>query len=207
MLFCPLALRANVVGSLLGAAGLAACTPAEPPGELIGVYDVASRLSENSCGPTAVIAGDTDYSIELRRDQETAYWQLLDSQPVTGRFHGDATLSIHVQSYIRLYDASYLEEMRLDDPLDFVSFTPGQSPPAKGCTLVQTEELSAELDPAADHDAGVTEEVDLVGTHQLHLTAESGSDCSAALQHGGGPFEALPCDIHYALTARKRAEP
>lgn len=203
-------LAASLLGWLSGCA-------TEPPGEQIGVFDVEATLKDNTCGEGAVIAGDSRYAVELRRDREAAYWQFLGGQPLAGSFEADS-FQIEIRTYIELYGPQ--SEAPLDDPLDFATLEPGvAAEPTPGCTLTQDEELrgtvAAKWLDAGIGDAGsagdspadagdASKEADLVGEHVQVLTPVTGSDCGRALLSQGGIFRSLPCEIRYSLAATRR---
>jgi len=176
--------------ALASAALLTACRPL--PGEVVGTYAVTMALEENTCGIAAVHPLDgRKYSVELRDDDDHAYWRIPGQTPIQGS-----------------YDAPRFA-------FEYASVVASSAPDSgtPNCRLLQSEVLSGQV---AQGDAGVQvvdldageaddesrdESLMLVGDHKLTITTSG--DCSEALQPAGA-FEKLPCVVRYALSGVKR---
>jgi hypothetical protein len=177
---------------LLGICSLAACQPL--PGEVVGTYAVTMELEENTCGNAAVHPLDGNkYSVELREDDEHAYWRIPSQTPIEGSYNAPR-FEFELESLV----ASSVPD--------------GGTLP---CRLIQTELLTGRVALSdagvtdVDLDAGESEEDErgkglmLLGKHELNISAEPGGDCSEALPPKGA-FQKLPCVLRYQLRGVNR---
>ena len=176
--------------TLLGAYLLAACQPL--PGEVVGTYSVTMMLEENSCGLAAVHPLDgKKYSVELRDDDELAYWRIPGQTPIQGKYEAP-DFSFEYASVV----ATGMNDAGMAT-----------------CRLVQSELLTGrvalsaagvqEVDLDAGSDAARDENIVLLGEHELTISQQPGGDCSEALPPKGA-FEKLPCVVRYGLSGVKR---
>jgi len=176
-------LRYALLAGLLVIFG-AACEPPDYPGESLGSFRIEGTLEANTCGVDAVPAfANLVFESELRMDGSTPYWRRDGLLPVGGVVRSDGRLEF---------------EFRQTFPL-------GPNPDGTGerCYLTQTEHVLVVLlgDEDGVSDAGVPP--GLEGTNGIHWAPASDTECAYVTVASGGPFEALPCDVDYALVGQR----
>lgn len=161
----------------------------EPPGEYYGTYEITGVLTANECGAAVPALNPFTFRVELRTDGGAALWRRPQA-PLTYGVVRDGVWEIDSTATVPVYDA---------DP----------SIGLAGCALTQVEsivleELLADLDAAMPDggasDAGPSDEIQMQGTTTITYTPTAGSDCSPTLVTYGGPFDSLPCALHYELS-------
>jgi hypothetical protein len=188
----------------------------EPPGELVGAYQIEGALTENTCGSRALPAIDPlSFAVEIREQDRQGLW-LRDTPPARpGRLDEDGSFEFTFESRypVTTTTESRLESLieadaeKLADPAAYEDLDSMQSTP---CLLLVDERVSGRLlrdsrpaqdgDPEGARDAGADEEDDLVGENSIDIRAAGGTDCDLVLEAQGGPFLELPCRAHYQLS-------
>jgi hypothetical protein len=185
----------------------------EPPGELVGAYQIDGALTENSCGSRALPAVDPlSFSVEIREDDRQGLW-LRDTPPARpGRLDEDGSFEFTFESR---YPVTATTETRVESLLerdveelaDPATYDDLDATRAQPCLLLVDERVSGQLlrdsrplDPDAPgaRDAGADQEHDLVGENTIDVRG-AGGDCGVVLEEQGGPFLELPCRAHYEL--------
>lgn len=186
------------------AAAASGCIDAALPGEPVAAFDVVGTLDENGCGARAVPVHDPlRFSVELRRDGNTAYWRRDGERPAAGRVIGTRRYRFTMDSRVTATEAT--------------------SQVQPGCTLAQTERVEASLtlhgqdgsvpapadagtgpsDPERS-DAGVSGRHALTGSNRIELAPTAASHCGDLRAERGGPFLRLPCRIGFTLHGTER---
>lgn len=168
---------------------LACLTGGDPPGEYYGTYEITGVLTANECGAAVPALDPFTFRVELRTDGGSAMWRRQQAPLIYGVVR-DGVWEIDSTATLPVYEA---------DPATGVV----------GCALTQAEsivleELVADLDAALPDggpmDAGEPGDTQMQGTTTITYTPTPGSDCSPTLVTYGGPFDALPCTLHYELS-------
>jgi hypothetical protein len=162
------------------------CVPNDEgvPGNSQGSHLWQGRLSENTCGPSAVPADDEiEMRVQLRRDGALAVWRRPGSPLMLGSIESDESWRLNFSTTVNVYEF---------DPLT------GRGP----CSFEQVETIRfAPVEPEESTDPEMTEDQELrfVGTSVTRWYPSPGTDCSASLAIVGGPFFDLPCEVEYAI--------
>jgi hypothetical protein len=182
-----------------------ACEPEEPPGELIGTYDIVGHLEDNTCGSTAMPAvNPLLFEAQIRDDDGVGVWiPPKGSAMVLGSISADGKFSFRQEIQFEV------EQDTEPDYLSYDEIDPGGG--ASTCVLTQAEIIQGNVlrhDLEGPGDAGGMDLPDdgpeLNGTNTIDVSAASGSDCSPSTSAGGGPFLALPCRIYYTLEGTRQ---
>ena len=203
-----------VAPPILSAALYGCALPEDRPGDLVGAYRIDGSLMENSCGSAALPAADPlNFDVEIRKQGRSGYWVVAAPPPYPGLLDDDGDFSFERQSTYDLGEqrsAELLVDMdieRLTDPEAARQL--GDDTPAP-CRLTVSERVAGTLlRVSAAHEAqdgGISAEgrsgrssgTDLVGKNDIAIRVASG-DCRRSLREHGGPFERLPCAVHYDL--------
>ena len=170
---------------------LACLTGNEPPGEYYGTYEITGVLTENECGAAVPALNPFTFRVELRTDGGAALWRRPEA-PLSYGIVREGVWEIDSAATLPVYEA---------DP------TTGML----GCALTQAESIVLE-ELVADQDAAIPDggggdageemgdALTMQGTTTITYTPTAGSDCSPSLVTFGGPFDALPCALHYELS-------
>lgn len=181
----PLPSRARVRSvaalGLLAALAPAGCSGTDKysPGTKLGTFHVHAALASTSCGAAR---DPWEFDVRLSHDGSLLYW-VQGGAPVQGRVdrEGRATL-----------EAEVVEELRAADPKRRTT----------SCTVARKDRLTIAL-----RDADGAEAADpatataFAGALVYTFAATDGSDCADQVAAGGGDFDALPCELHYDVTA------
>jgi hypothetical protein len=184
----PPAILGSMTGGLVLLHSLASwgCVPNDEgvPGNSQGSHLWQGRLSENTCGPSAVPADDEiEMRVQLRRDGALAVWRRPGSPLMLGSIESDESWRLNFSTTVNVYEF---------DPLT------GRGP----CSFEQVETIRfAPVEPEESTDPEMTEDQELrfVGTSVTRWYPSPGTDCSASLAIVGGPFFDLPCEVEYAI--------
>ncbi|MDD9937569.1 MAG: hypothetical protein OXT09_28410 [Myxococcales bacterium] len=204
--------RSGVVLGIL----VAGCN-VEPPGELLGEYDLRGALLENTCGVEALPANDPLlFQAQIRDDDGRALWLMMPpARP--GVLEDDGDFSFETESSFQVDpdrpaqgpDPFAPDPEAFTDEASLEAFAPAGSQAGPACTLLIIERMNGTLwrdlhgvydasDAAEDVD-DETAGLDLVGENEIEIRAASGSDCRLVMSDQGGPFEALPCHALYEI--------
>lgn len=147
------------------------------PGEVLGFFTLAGKLSEDTCGKDNLHAPDQwSFDVKLSRDGSALYW-LNGREGIVGEINKAGEFSF---------------ETHIDLPI-----TPKHGA-VKGCTIVRRDLATGTL---ADSNAALS--VKLTYAYE----AAAASDCSELITLAvEGMPEALPCRMSYSLKGSRLAE-
>jgi hypothetical protein len=189
----------------LVALALPGCQKQEPPGELVGVYVVSGKLTENTCGLTALPTLDPlAFQAEIRGENGIGYWQIAKQPAYTGELA--ATGEFRFVSEQSSLVAGGLRPRQDLEPTDFIVPDQDVDLDNSTCALVFKQVVSGELRRSLQAldggivDGGVAD--DLAGDHDIEVSPLAGSECTAQLAVAGGTFATLPCRAHYDLSGQ-----
>jgi hypothetical protein len=158
------------------------------PGEPLGTFHVSATLQATSCGATTAAPASTDdvawappswaFDIRLAQDGSTLYW-IQGDVPVSGNIDPTHRATLSTSAIHVLVPPN----------------TPGQA----ACAM--------ERNDAVDLTLAGSPITHLSGALRYAYTPTSDSDCSAMLAAAGGSFQALPCQVVYAITADRTVAP
>lgn len=171
----------------------------ELPGELIGTFEAAGLMVEQSCGAAIPAPDPLELKFDLRSESNgRAYWQQWGGSTFAGvEDDGRYTFQIS-QSWVVI------------EPDRFRGYV--------GCSVTQRDVFTFEVDviePTTDPDGGVPEDASMerdadagleplsftmTGSQITEIAPVTGSDCTPAVAATGGPFTSLPCRVEYVLT-------
>jgi hypothetical protein len=154
---------------LAAALAALACEATPLPGTQLGTFKVVATSKTNSCGLGA--PNPWTFDVRLSRSSSALYWSWMDGRPIlSGPLDGS--------SHAQLTDS----QTGNVDPTDA-----GLGP----CTLQRQDDLEVDLPEAGSGS--------FAGTLGYSFSAAAGADCSDQLSTSGGPFDALPCRVSYAM--------
>lgn len=146
------------------------------PGEAIGFFTVAGKLSADSCGAESLNApAEWSFDVKLTRDGSTLYW-LNGREAIVGQIDKAGSFDF---------------ETHLDLPLA------ERHGAAKGCTIVRRDSAQGTL--AKSEDA-------LSLKLSYGYSATSDSDCAEFATGTDGLPLLLPCSMTYSLRGQRIAE-
>jgi hypothetical protein len=148
------------------------------PGEGIGVFHVTATLVSSTCGTTP---NPWEFDVKLRHDAQTLYW-VQGGAPVQG--------TVDSSAHTTMTDANSTTLREANDQKKIPS-----------CVVVRTDSLDVVLDKSDPAAADA-----LNGTIGYRFDVPNGSDCSDQTTASGGDFDALPCEVHYTMAAKKSAD-
>lgn len=187
--------------------------PTELPGEHVGAYSVSGELTENSCGSAAVPAVDPlQFKVEVRDHQGTGLWVQGAPPGRPGKLEEDGVFRFRLESRYNVPGKPaepvemliYTDIEKLADPATYDNL---DRKPAQPCQLLVSETVEGRLLADDREQAGGSasrpkpstgDRVDLIGENEIAIRA-AGGDCSLVLADNGGPFDDLPCRVHYEL--------
>jgi hypothetical protein len=158
----------------------ASCTGKDPynPGQGIGMFHVSAQLVSTTCGTTP---NPWEFDVKLRHDAQTLYW-VQGGAPVQG------TLDASAHATLTSANSSTLREANEQKKL-------------ASCVVTRSDSLEILLDKTDPSAADA-----LTGTLGYAFVPASGSDCSDQTTATGGDFDALPCEVHYTLSAKRTGD-
>lgn len=199
----------------LAVASICGCRKGAPAasGELVGAYQIAGALIENTCGSAALpTVNPLRFAVEIRRDNNVGYWQVEKRAAQAGLLEDDGSFRFLSEQTSLVGQG---QAVRNDlQPQDFLTLDPDFDLKRARCLMTVRETIKGRLGRAlagALSDAGAgqpdggddapraTGDEDMKGENLIEVTATQDSDCSASLQALGGPFAALPCHALYVL--------
>jgi hypothetical protein len=203
----------NILSLCLALGGLGGCAmPTELPGQHVGAYSVSGELTENSCGSAAVPAVDPlQFNVEVRENQGTGLWLQGTPPGKPGKLEDDGAFRFRLESRYNVPGMApdpvemliYTDIEKLADPDTYDNLDRKSDEP---CQLLVSETVEGRL-LNDDRQAGATGTgakssasgtPDLIGENEIAIRGAAG-DCSLVLADQGGPFDDLPCRVHYEL--------
>jgi hypothetical protein len=155
------------------------------------------------------------FNVEVRRDRGEGLWIRDMPPPHSGRLDADGGFSFRLES---IYDVPAGPRAGPDlessaDPVtaaDPSAIDTRDRQVAAPCRLTIIESIDGKLlrDARAGSDAGMQEPTDasvedpsdLMADNEIAIRPAAASNCARVMVDAGGPFEALPCSAHYALS-------
>jgi hypothetical protein len=175
---CPSCRDALVLLGIVVIYAGSGCSGKDPyrPGESIGAFHVTAKLVSTTCGKTP---DPWEFDVRLRHDKTILYW-----------VQGDAPISGVVDPAAHaVLKATATQTLRAADPKS----------PMAACAMGRADVLDLVLAPIAKPAVDLQPATSFTGTLTYRFAATDGSECEDQLAASGGDFDALPCDVHYAL--------
>ena len=161
------------------------------PGVPVGIYHLAATVDTTSSCAEAVAAAPKPWSFDvtLRRDGHVGYW-IVNGQPLSGTIDDKGALTFTASFPTKVHDVDKKRELG-------------------ACTIIRTDGFTGALAGAPTTANGIAS---FTGTLRYSYTLEAGSDCRDVVGPvaEGRPsplFGVLPCEVHFAVTATKFADP
>jgi len=159
---------------------VASCTGKDPynPGQGIGTFHVSGQLVSTTCGSTP---NPWEFDVKLRHDAETLFW-VQGGQPVSGTLDANSHTTMKSTNSATLREANDAKKI-------------------PSCVVTRTDSLDVALDnkdPAAA--TAVT------GTLAYRFDPSNAADCEDQTSAMGGDFDALPCEVHYTISAKRTGD-
>jgi len=147
------------------------------PGEVLGLYTLSGRLTEDDCGAESLNAPpEWSFEVKLSRERSTLYW-LNGREAIVGEIDDAGSFSFETHLDLKLAEARGA---------------------AKGCTVRRSDGAVGSLTSSDDA---------LSVKLSYGYAATTGSDCSEFATGTDGMPQALPCSMTYTLAgARVSAE-
>jgi len=154
---------------------------AHEPGDRLGTYHATGKLVSDSCQAAILgVTSDWQFDVKLSRESHTLYW-LNGEEAIPGTIASDG-VSFGFRSGV---------DVTLQAPR---TATPG-------CVIQRTDSASGEL--SSDSTTDVPRfDADM----SFGYAVKGGSQCAAFVGVEGG-FASLPCQVSYALSAKRTALP
>jgi hypothetical protein len=182
--------------------------PGEPIGNLVGVYAIDGALTENTCGQMGLPAVDPlRFEVQIRHQNSVGYWQIEKRPAKAGELEEDGAFRFTNESTALV---SSMRGANNDlEPGDFLSIEPDFDLKTTTCSLKTREVVEGSvfrsLVDEADggpfqRDDEPDSKDDLSGENTIEVMPTAGSDCTKSLAALGGPFQNLPCTVHYSLS-------
>ena len=154
---------------------------AHEPGDRLGTYHATGKLVSDTCQASLLgVGSDWQFDVKLSRQSHTLYW-LNGEEAIPGTIANDG-VSFGFQSGV---------EVMLQAPR-------GSQP---GCVIERTDNASGTLSSSSTSDVPRFE-VDM----SFGYAVKRGSECAGFVGVEGG-FADLPCQVSYALSAKRTALP
>ena len=144
----------------------------------MGAFHVTGLLTATSCGPTP---SPWEFDVKLRHDGQSLYWVQGDA-PASGT----VDLTSHV-----VIASSDTRTLRDGDEKQKLA----------ACVVTRTDSLTVELTDGATAVSNVGSTKALRGTLTYRFAPTPASMCDDQLLSTGGDYQALPCEVHYTITA------
>ncbi|MGE0787038.1 MAG: hypothetical protein AB7S26_15295 [Sandaracinaceae bacterium] len=175
--------RASVLLAILSLCALPACRPPRPVGTSLGQYEVHGDLMESTCGQ-GYPATDLWFFVELRHEPGgIGYWKPPMGSMIQGMLEPQV-------------------DFHFSDQRQIVAIEPDEINGVIGCALTREETVDGEFGGEAP-DAGVALGDGHFDAADIIRVRPASGDCSALFVVNGGPFDALPCQLDYAMIGER----
>ena len=152
---------------------------AKAPGDMLGIFEVDSKLKESTCGDDALGGGDRwTFDVKLSRSDNDLFW-LNGREAIVGDIESDGR-SFSFQTRIE-------QEIR------------AAKPGHPGCVVARDDIATGRLSDSGSDVDGFT------GTLRFRFRPTDGSDCASWIGTAGA-VSALPCSISYSMDAERKSE-
>ncbi len=153
---------------------------AHEPGDRLGTYHVTGALVADSCkAPLLGVTSDWQFDVKLSREGDTLYW-LNGQEAIPGSIAADG----------RTFDFQSGVQVTLE----------AAHGAALGCVIDRSDLANGRLSSS-------TEDVGKFSVDMSFEYAEGSNAACAGFVGVEGGFESLPCQVRYALTAKRTALP
>ncbi len=154
---------------------------AHEPGDRLGTYHATGKLVSDSCQAAVLgVSSDWQFDVKLSRESHTLYW-LNGQEAIPGTIANDG-VSFGFQSGVEVT----------------LQAAPGTRPV---CVIARTDSAHVALSSSS-----ATDVPRFAADMSFGYAVQKGSECAGFVGVEGG-FMALPCQVSYALTAKRTALP
>lgn len=164
-----------------------ACSGKDPtnPGTQLGTFHVSAALQRSTCGATP---NPWEFDVRLNHDGTVLYW-IQGAAPTAGDVDKTATTKLKTEAVYEVRAADAKKKKAV-------------------CALSRQDSVTMTL-AAADNTPAVdpSNTTSFTGELVYSFTPTEGSDCSDQVVGSGGGFEALPCEVAYAITGTFKSPP
>jgi hypothetical protein len=161
------------------------------PGAPVGIYHLVATVDTASSCAEAVAAAPKpwNFDVTIRRDGQTGYW-IVNGQPLSGTIDDKGAINFNASFPTLVHDVDKKRELG-------------------ACTIIRTDSFAGTFAGAPSTANGLAS---FTGTLRYSYAVQSGSDCRdvvgpVAEERPSPMFGTLPCDVHFAVTATKFADP
>jgi len=151
------------------------------PGDRLGTYHASGKLLSDSCQAAVLgVSSDWHFDVKLSRESHILYW-LNGQEAIPGTIESDG-VSFGFQSGVEV----------------ILRAAQGVHP---GCVIQRMDTASGALSSSSTSDVP-----SFAANMSFGYAAKSGSECAGFVGVEGG-FMGLPCEVSYALTAKRTSLP